>query len=179
MASAADDYFLKIDGITGESAAGKSPARSRSTGSTGASRTSHASAARPAAPAPARRSSTSSRSRRTSTRPAPLLFQKLATGAPLKGMELIARKAGATGTGVIYQRYYFNPVFVTSQRQRGDGESVTETLKLTYGAMQMTNVRQAADGPAHQRLRKLEPDHQHRLDVASSASRLRPAMNLF
>ena len=74
----------------------------------------------------------------------PLLYKQMAMGQNIPSMELIARKAGANGSAPIYQRYYFNMSFITSQKQSGDGEGIQETLTFAYGAMQMTSLKQTS-----------------------------------
>jgi type VI secretion system secreted protein Hcp len=146
MAGAADDYFLKINGISGDQPAGKVKdaikvdafawgAENRNTigsltGGAGAGKasfnnlqiTKHVDAT------------------------SPLLFQQLVSGKPINGMELIARKPGPVGQQPIYQRYYFSTVFLTNQQHTGSGESIQEDLTFTYGAVQMTNVAQLSNG---------------------------------
>ncbi|MDA0159253.1 type VI secretion system tube protein Hcp [Solirubrobacter ginsenosidimutans] len=146
MASAADDYFLKIDGITGEATTGATQgvikvnafewgAENKVTiGSTsGGAGVGKASLNELTIEKPV--DSTS-----------PVLFQKLGQGASLGGMELVARKAGPTGSQ-IYMRYSFQPVFVTSQTQTGAGDDgLTEKLVFTYGAVKQTFVKQTTTG---------------------------------
>jgi type VI secretion system secreted protein Hcp len=76
----------------------------------------------------------------------PLLYKQMAMGQNISSMELIARKTGPNGTAPIYQRYYFNMSFITSQKQSGDNEGIQETITFAYGAMQMTSVKQTSVG---------------------------------
>src|SRR4051794_10836940 len=146
-AAHADDYFLKIDGVTGEAQMGKvtdaiqinsfelgienNTSIGSMSGGAGAGKASF--------------------SELTVTKPldstSPVLMQKVGQGTVIPGMELVLRKTGATNQSAVYQRYFFTPVFVISQSRSGaGGEGVTETLKFAYGAMQMSNTRQNANG---------------------------------
>ena len=46
----------------------------------------------------------------------------------------------------MYQRYLFGLAFVTDISDRGDGDHIEETVTFTYGATQMTNIKQTTSG---------------------------------
>src|SRR4051794_32770794 len=145
MAGAADDYFLKIDGVAGES---------QGVGTTGAievdgfewgaeNKNTISSASTGAGTVKAQLKELTIQKKVDAS--SPVLFQKLAQATLLTGMELVARKSGPTP--LIYMRYTFQPVFVTSQTHSGSGDDgVEETLMLTYGAVRQTYTKQTATG---------------------------------
>jgi type VI secretion system secreted protein Hcp len=76
----------------------------------------------------------------------PALFQRMATGTPIKSVELVIRKAGATGP--IYLRYHFQTAFVTATEASGGTgeEATTETVKFTFGALSQQYQRVGSTG---------------------------------
>jgi type VI secretion system (T6SS) effector Hcp len=69
----------------------------------------------------------------------PFFFQRLATGANLPAMELVARR---TGTGAPYLRYCFTTVFVSGQKQAsGDDGAVDPTPRSPLPAAARTRAR--------------------------------------
>ncbi len=146
MASAADDYFLKLDGVTGETTTGQTQGtiavRSFEWGAENKTTVGAASGGAGAGKASLHELTIEKSVDSTS----PVLFQKLGQGASIPGMELVARKASATGSQ-IYMRYSFQPVFITSQTQDGSGDDgITEKLTFAYGAVKQTFVKQGATG---------------------------------
>jgi type VI secretion system secreted protein Hcp len=146
-AAHADDYFLKIDGVTGEAVMGnvKDAIQINSFEFGVESTTTIGSMSGGAGAGKATFQAL------TITKPvdstSPVLMQKIGQGSVIPGMELVVRKAGGTNPSAVYQRYFFTPVFVTSQNHAGtSGEGVTETLKFAFGAMQMSNTRQNPNG---------------------------------
>lgn len=79
----------------------------------------------------------------------PPIFQALAQGQHYNGVEIIARKAGAT-TSTIATRYYFSLAFPTSDEQSGDSGDETMQQKLTfnYGGLALKYVGQTTTGTA-------------------------------
>ncbi|HEY6886937.1 MAG TPA: type VI secretion system tube protein Hcp [Solirubrobacter sp.] len=147
MASAANDYFLKIDGITGEATTGTTQGVIQVDGfEWGAeNKVTIGSATGGASAGKASLNELTIEKHVDST--SPVLFQKLGQGASLGGMELVARKAGATGSQ-IYMRYSFQPVYLTSQTQSGTpgDDGLTEKLVFTYGAVKQTFIKQTTTG---------------------------------
>jgi type VI secretion system secreted protein Hcp len=148
-AHAADDYFLKIDGVSGESVVGltkdaiavndysfgiENPAGiGTSTGGAGTGK--------------AKFDELKISKAVDST--SPVLMQKLATGAPIPGMELVVRRTTATPTASPYYiRYSFQPVFITRQEHSGSAgdDTPSESLTFQYGAMRMNVTRQDPKG---------------------------------
>ena len=148
MASAATDYFLKMDGVTGESVAGSTQGAIQVDAfEWGAeNKNNFASATSGAGAGKATLKEITIQKRVDST--SPVLFQKLGSGAVIGGMELIARKTTATGKQSIYMRYTFQPVFVTSLSNAGSegDDGLTETLTLSYGAVRLGYTKQDATG---------------------------------
>jgi type VI secretion system secreted protein Hcp len=147
MASASD-YFLKIDGVTGESTTGTTPgviavdgfewsAENKTTinSTTGGAGAGKATLNQITIEKPV--DSTS-----------PQLFGMLGQGAKINGMELVARKAGPTGTAPIYMRYTFQLAYVNSQTQTGEAgdEGIHEKLTFSYGAVKQTYIKQSPNG---------------------------------
>jgi type VI secretion system secreted protein Hcp len=79
----------------------------------------------------------------------PQIFQALAQGQHFNGVEIIARKAGATTTAIA-NRYYFSLAFPTSDEQSGDAGDETMQQKLTfnYGGLALRYVGQTTTGAA-------------------------------
>jgi type VI secretion system secreted protein Hcp len=146
MAGAADDYFLKVNGLGGEQTVGKiTDAIAVDSFDWGAENdTSFGSESGGVALGKASFHELTITKDVDST--SPLLFQALSTGKPYSSMELVARKAGAAGAAAIYQRYYFGLAYVTSQEHSGDSEHIQETVTFKYAATGMTNVKQNANG---------------------------------
>ena len=142
-AFAASDYFLKIDGIPGETPAtdmkGAIDVRSFSwdvennatigtaTGGAGAGKAQF-------------NELTIEKAVDTTT---PTLLQRLGMGQPIASMELSARKAGAP-----YLRYCFTTVLVTDQKQEGStgDDAPQETVTFRFGAVAQQYTRQTPTG---------------------------------
>ncbi len=146
MASAADSYYLKIDGITGESMIAATPSTiAVKSFELGAKKSTPLTATGGAATKVAFDELTIEKAVDSTT---PVLFQKLAAGTALPGMELVVRRGSLNGAGQTVLRYQFQPVYVIAQTQgatAGD-DSVTETLVFSYGAMKLGAAKQAAAG---------------------------------
>jgi type VI secretion system secreted protein Hcp len=82
----------------------------------------------------------------------PQIFQALAQGQHFNGIEIVARKAGATAAtaGSTALRYYFSLAFPTKDEQSGDAGDETPQEKLTfnYGAFVQKYVGQTTTGAA-------------------------------
>jgi type VI secretion system secreted protein Hcp len=74
----------------------------------------------------------------------PAFFTRAASGQKIGAMELIARRAGAT-SAVPYLRYCFQTVFVTQQSTSGE-DDVRESLKLMFGSVTQQYTKPAKDG---------------------------------
>jgi type VI secretion system secreted protein Hcp len=79
----------------------------------------------------------------------PQIFQALAQGQHFNGIEIIARKAGATATPIA-SRTYFSLAFPTSDQQNGNsGDDTTQQkLTFTYGGIALKYVGQTSTGAA-------------------------------
>jgi type VI secretion system Hcp family effector len=128
MAQAADDYFLRIEGIVGETAVtlrtkDAITVRSFSLGADNARRV--------------RLSQLEVQKSVDSS--SPTLFERLTEGTMIPSMELVARKDRAS----IYMRYCFQTVRVVSQSHSGAAgdESAQETLLFAYGGVSQTYPR--------------------------------------
>jgi type VI secretion system secreted protein Hcp len=147
MAGAADDYFLKINGVSGDQQVGKVndaiAVKSFDMGVESTTTIGSVSAGAGAGKATFDKLTITKNVDATS----PVLYQMLGKGQAIQGMELVARKTSATGQ-LIYQRYYFAPAFLTKDEQSGDqgSDGIEEHLEFAVGAMQMTNVKQAPNG---------------------------------
>ena len=147
IAGAADDYFLKIDGITGEQTTGNTPGVIEVNDfSLGAENATTIGSMSGGAGAGKLQFHTL-----TITKPVdsttPAFLQKMGQGVNLGGMELVARKAagGAAGSP-IYMRYSFQPVFITKDEQTSGDEGVQETVTFTFGALQESYAKQNPNG---------------------------------
>jgi len=148
-AQAADDYFLRIEGVAGETPAGKvtdaiqiksfewgteNPVTIGSmTGGAGTGKATFGDL----------------KIEKNIDSTSPQLFQKLGQGAVIPSMELVARRAGTPNPAAgIYMRYCFAPVFVAAQTQQGAGgnDTSTETVTFKFGAAQQTYTRQSPSG---------------------------------
>src|SRR3954468_18546349 len=80
----------------------------------------------------------------------PQIFQALAQGQHFNGIEIIARKAGATTAAPIANRTYFSLAFPTAEQQSGDSADDTTQEKLTfnYGGLALKYVGQTPTGAA-------------------------------
>ena len=146
-AHAADDYYLKIDGIAGEATAGptkeviaiKSFELGIENQSSVGSRSGGAGAGKAQFNALTIEKTVDSTT--------PMFMQRVAMGQPFSGMELVARKAGGAANAT-YMRWSFQPVFVSSQKHSGASgdDAPTETLTFLFGAMQQNYTKQAPDG---------------------------------
>jgi type VI secretion system secreted protein Hcp len=144
MASASD-YFLKIDGVNGETTTGNTPGAIAVDGfEWGAeNKLTIGSASGGAGAGKATLNELTIEKPVDSTSPA--LFQMLGAGTKINGMELVARKVGPAGAAPIYMRYTFQLAFVTSQIQTGAaGDGIHEKLTFSYGAVKQTYVKPGA-----------------------------------
>jgi type VI secretion system secreted protein Hcp len=145
-AGAADDYFLRIEGIPGESNAagfvGTIPIDVRSFDWSAENPTTVGSASSGAGSPKARLNElTVDKSVDAASVP---LFQRLAQSKPINSMELIVRRAGTTP--FIFLRYCFQTVFVTSQKQSGSTGDVVETVNFAYRSVTQTYTPQTTTG---------------------------------
>ena len=144
-AHAADDYFLKIDGVPGESAAGLAKdAIQVKEFSWGTENTSaFTSGGAPAGKATFKEFTIKKNVDSTS----PVLLQKLGLGAPLPAIELAVRHAAATPQP-FYMRYCMQPAIVVSQEHAasGDDGSIEETIVFKFAAGSQTFGRQNVSG---------------------------------
>jgi len=76
----------------------------------------------------------------------PQIFAALARGQHFNGIEILARKAGAT----IVSRYYFSLAYPTAEEQSADAGEDTpqEKLTFTYGGLALKYVGQTPTGAA-------------------------------
>ena len=147
-AHAASDYYLKVDGIAGESVAlGAKEAIEVHSFELGVENpTTIGSVSGGAGVGKAKFQEF------TITKPvdstSPHFFKRLATGQSLTGMELVARKAGSAGPVKPYMSWSFQPVFVTKQEHTGsNGDDVPmEKLTFVYGAMRLNYAKQSSTG---------------------------------
>ncbi|HEX6025293.1 MAG TPA: type VI secretion system tube protein Hcp [Solirubrobacter sp.] len=140
-AHAADQYYLKVDGIPGTATAGKTPGAiavedfslsvenpvtvlSSSSGGAGAGKA----------------KLEELKITKAVDETSPIFFKKMVTGEPIAGMELAARAVTGGQVGATSMRWSFQPVFVTEQEHSGTtGDGVaTETLTFSYGALQQS-----------------------------------------
>jgi type VI protein secretion system component Hcp len=145
-AHAADEAFLRVDGVLGDAVIGNSksyiPVKSFSWGAehnmTVGSQSGGVEAERTAFQQLSINKDVDATS--------PALFQRMAMGTPIKGVELVIRKAGATGP--IYLRYHFQTAFVTAaEASGGTGEEATsETVKFVFGALSQQFQRVSPTG---------------------------------
>jgi len=146
-AHAADDYFLKVDGIAGDTAVGKVPdaiaVHAFQLGAENKTSLGSKSGGAGAGKATFNDLTISKNVDATS----PVLYERLGMGAHIAGMELVARRSGAAASS-IYMRYCFQPVFVTAVRHEGASgdEGIRETVTFTFGAMSETFTKQAPNG---------------------------------
>jgi len=143
-AHAADDYFLKIDGVPGESAAGLAKdAIQVKEFSWGAENTSAFTSGGASAGKATFKEFTIKKNVDSTS---PVLLQKLGLGAPLPAIELAVRHAAATPQP-FYMRYCMQPVLVVSQEQAASGDgSIEETIVFKFAASSQTFARQNAAG---------------------------------
>ena len=146
-AHAADDYFMKLDGVTGETAVGKvtDAIAVESFEWDAENKTSIGSRSGGAGAGKASFNELKIQKNVDST--SPVLFERLGTGGLIKGMELVALRAGAKGSS-IYMRYCFQTVFVTGVHHSAAGgdEGINETVTLAFGAASETYTKQAPSG---------------------------------
>ena len=145
-AHAANDYYLKLDGIAGETVVGKTTdaIAIHSFAWEIENKTSIGSASGGAGAGKAQFNELTVTKNVDSTSPA--LLTRVGTGQHLAAMELVARKAGQPAQ--ISMRYCFQPVFVTSVKHTGaqGDEGTTEEVTFTYGAMSETYAKQNPNG---------------------------------
>jgi len=147
-AHAADDYYLKLDGIAGETTIGSTKEavaiRSFQLGienpSSIGSKTGGAGAGKATFQTLTIEKAVDSTS--------PMFMQRVAMGQHFTGMEIVARKSGAGGPAATYMRWAFQPVFVTKQEHTGStgDDAPTEKLTFVFGAMQQNYTKQGQDG---------------------------------
>src|SRR3954470_11506705 len=77
----------------------------------------------------------------------PQIFAALARGQHFNGIEILARKAGAT---TVVSRYYFSLAFPTSEEQSADAgeDAPQEKLTFSYGGLALKYVGQTPTGAA-------------------------------
>src|SRR3954470_18636328 len=80
----------------------------------------------------------------------PQLFAALARGQHYNGIEIVARKPGATAASPIVSRYYFSLAFPTSQQQNATAGDDAPQKKLTfnYGGLALKYAGQTTNGAA-------------------------------
>jgi type VI secretion system secreted protein Hcp len=143
-AFAASDYFLKIDGIAGETQtlAMKGAIDVNSFGWGVENPTAIGSATGGAGTGKAQFDELTIDKAIDAATPA--FFGRLGTGQPYPAAELIVRKAGAGPTAAPYLRYCFTTVFVTDQEQSGSrsDDAPQETVKFRFGAVSQQYTRQ-------------------------------------
>jgi type VI secretion system secreted protein Hcp len=75
----------------------------------------------------------------------PVFFSRAAGGQKIAALEILARKSGGAPGAQPYLRYCFQNVWVTEQNMSGD-EDVRENLKFLYGSVVQQYTRQNKDG---------------------------------
>jgi type VI secretion system secreted protein Hcp len=147
-AHAASDYYLKIDGIAGESVVGstKEAIAIKSFELGIENKISLGSASGGAGAGKATLNELTIEKVVDST--SPTFMQKVGLGAQINGMEIVARKSGGAGPSATYMRWAFQPVFVTKQEHSGStgDDAPTEKLTFVYGAMQQNYAKQSPEG---------------------------------
>jgi type VI secretion system secreted protein Hcp len=147
-AHAADDYYLKIDGLAGETTVGSTKdviaIDSFELGIENTNSIGSASGGAGVGKAQFHELVVTKPVDSTS----PMFMQRVGTGLHFTGMEIVARKAGATSGGTTYMRWALQPVFVTKQEHSGSSgdDAPVETLTFVFGAMQQTSSKQATAG---------------------------------
>ena len=135
-AEAAVDFFLEVNGVTGESTDAKQAKsieiESFSWG----------------AAASAKKNAVSLHDLSITKfvdRSSPALFERLVQGTTIPSVELIARRAGEVQ--LIFLRYCLEDVQVTSQQQAGHGaDTVTENVTFRYGSFSQQYTPQDSKG---------------------------------
>ena len=152
-AHAADDYFLKVEGLAGEEAPAQGMTgfirinefnwgaeNQRTLGSTSGGAGTGKAAFKEL------------EIKKFVDANSPALLERLGLGTPLKTVDLIVRKAGVAGTqgNGVYVRYTFQMAFITDIEHSGGGDDgITETIRFVYGAAGTTfNKQDAAGKPA-------------------------------
>lgn len=147
-AHAADDVFLRIDGIQGDAAVQNMPGYinvgSYSWGAE--NKLTIGSATGGAGAGKAQFEQLTIEKLVDSTSPA--LFQRMATGTPIKSVELVIRKSGGPSNAAPYLRYHFQTAFVTSTKVAGGtGEDASkETVSFAFGAASQEFKGQSPSG---------------------------------
>ncbi len=141
-AEAAEDYFLEVNGVPGESQDAKqAKSIDIESFSWGASATTE----KKGGGVSLHDLSVTKRVDLAS----PALFQRLVQGTTIPSVELIARKAGEFQ--FIYLRYCLQDVQVTSQQQAGHGgDTATENVTFRYGSFSQQYTSQNSDGKSGQ-----------------------------
>ncbi len=145
-ANAADQYFLKLDGVTGDASiptsSGLIQVNSFELGAENPITLGTATGAGSAKTA--LKALTIERNLDSAS---PVIFQKLAQGAAIPGMELVVRRVGPTSAPIVL-RYQFQAAYLTGQTQSAEtGDSaVSEKLVFTYAAVRQSFMRQSASG---------------------------------
>ena len=168
---AAVDYFLKLDGIEGESTDAKHKGGSCSSRSAGASACPGAGAGGGGGAGKAQFQDLVIVLR--TTKASPKLFLACATGQHLKSVVLTARKAGKAP--LEFLTITLGDVLVSSFQETGSaGEVPLETVSLTYAKVEIAYRPQSATGKAgaagEGRLRR----QAEQADLASHCSRTQP-----
>src|SRR3954471_417696 len=80
----------------------------------------------------------------------PQIFAALAAGQHFNGIEILARKAGATTASPTVSRYYFSLAFPTAEQQSANAgdETPQEKLSFNYGGLALKYVGQTPTGAA-------------------------------
>ena len=149
-AHAADDYFLKVDGVAGEEVPGQGltgfirinefnwgaenkRTLSSTSGTTGTGKASFKEL----------------EIKKAVDANSPALLERLGLGTSLKTVDIIVRKAGLAGTqgNGVYVRYTFQLAFITDIEHSGGGDDgITETVRFVYGAAGTTFNKQDTTG---------------------------------
>jgi type VI secretion system secreted protein Hcp len=146
-ANAADQYFLKLDGVTGEATTTSTPGlvelKSFEWGAENA-----VTLGSPTGAGSGKTILQELTIEKNVDSTSPVLFQKLTQGTAIPGMELVVRHVAGPAAAPIYQRYQFQPVYVTALTQGAStGDSaISEKLVFTYGAVKMGNTKFNSNG---------------------------------
>jgi type VI secretion system secreted protein Hcp len=146
-AQAADQYFMKLDGVTGESVVGRTTDAIAVSAFTWGAENVTTIGSKSGGAGTGKASFNQLEIDKNVDATSPVLFERLTTGGQIRGMELVALRAGAKGPS-IYMRYCFQPVFVSDVRHAaasGD-EGIKETVTLTFGAVSEIYTKQDRNG---------------------------------
>lgn len=141
----ASDYFLRIDGIPGESTDAKHKGEiellSWSWGESNAGGGGGGGGAGRGKPSLSSFSYLANFSQAS-----PLLMQACLTGQRIKSAVMSARRSGADGGAGDYLTFSMTNVLVESCQESADGEAPTESISLTYGSFHIQYHAQNGDG---------------------------------